>query len=265
MMIADRGKNNMPGRAVTVAEAAAHYGVSTLRIRHRLRTGALSGFHDNRNHWQVHLDTADIATSDRPLDRDALADMLVEELLEAKDRIDDQDQTIARLQALVDRQQRLLDRTVTRLESLPASPPDSALVGRLQKALDRALALLEAVAPRVDAAEARSDRLGRTLKQALALGDQAIRRAETAANHATRLDAIVERALGEAEERKKTQESAELRLVRRDQLLDRALGLVERAALRLAGDAPHGEGGMIDSVRRVVSLWGRNPRRPASG
>ncbi|HEY5208202.1 MAG TPA: hypothetical protein VIJ42_02035 [Stellaceae bacterium] len=283
-MSGDTHANDLSGRPIGVAEAAARLGISTLRVRHRLRTGALKGFRDNRGHWQVRIDGGEPAGGDQPLNRDALADMLVEELLEAKDRIDDQDVAIKRLHALVARQQDLLDRTVARLE-VTARPPTGGDGGKLKQTLDRALAMLEAAFTRQEELTARAERFrammdrslallekvapgtpmapqadGRvagTLDHAVDLADKALTRAETASHHAARLDGMLERALTIAEENSAGQQRAERRLTRHDELLERSLTLVEAAASRLVGDSA--------ARRGVFSLFGRGARRPSDG
>jgi hypothetical protein len=272
-----------PPRTVGVAEAAAHFGISTLRIRHRLRTGSLKGFRDNRGHWQVRLDGAAVSPGrDRTFDRDVLADMLVEELLEAKDRIDDQEQSIQRLRDIIERQQEIIDRTVERLGRLNAAQSEATTVQRLRKTLDRTIALLENSLDQQETANARAERframmaraielletlesngasasptvrVTETLHKAVTLGDRAVARAEISSHHAAQLDRMLERALTAAEEQVEAQKLAELRLTRRDELLERSLSLIEAATSRAI------EKRKIRS--RLFSFFSRWPRRPA--
>jgi hypothetical protein len=280
-MSGEKHGNDWSGRAVGVAEAAARLGISTLRVRHRLRTGSLKGFRDNRGHWQVRVDGPNMPGNEQPLDRDALIDMLVEELLEAKDRADEQAGAIKRLHAIIVRQQELLDRAVARLEAPSAGQADPRSADKLTKALDRALAMLETSLARQEELTVRADRFrammerslalletvapgaapadgGRmagTLEQAFGVANKALARAEASSHHAARLDGMVERALSIAEENAESQKRAEQRVARRDALLERTLGVVEGASSRLQGDGT--------SRRRVFSFLNRGPRRPA--
>jgi hypothetical protein len=249
-------------RIVGVTEAAEHFGISTLRVRHRLRTGTLKGFRDNRGHWQVRLNDGATVGTDRPLDGNALTDMLVEELLEAKDRIDEQDQVIKRLHRIVERQQKTLDQTLARLEALSAAQPTPEATERLRKTLDRLVALLEASLAQHEAANARAERfrsmmaraielletlepnaraaalrngkLSEKLGAAIDLGDRAVARAEASSDHAAHLDGMLERALAVAEQGVERQKQTELRLKTRDELLERSLSLIETAASRIS-------------------------------
>jgi hypothetical protein len=168
-MAAEMESNTPPARTVGVAEAAEHFGISTLRVRHRLRTGALKGFRDNRGHWQVRLDSEDALDGDQALDRDALADMLIEELLEAQDRVSEQEITIGRLRNIIERQQKILDGTIVRLEASSSAQTDTATVERLRKTLDRVIALLETSIGQQEAANSRSDRFRAMMARAIGL------------------------------------------------------------------------------------------------
>jgi chromosome segregation ATPase len=248
-------------RTGSVTEAASHFGISTLRVRHRLHAGSLKGFRDNRGHWQVYLDGASTPEPDRPLDGDALTDLLVEELVEANDRIDEQEAAIKRLQDIVERQQKILDRTIVRLEMRLTSQTDGQAADRVRKVLDRLLALLEtsvaqheaakaeaerframtaramemleSVEPRARAAVLRSVKLSDKLAAAVDLGDRAVERAEMSTGHATQLDNMLERALAVAEQNFEHQRMTERRLKSRDQLLERSLNLMEEAVSRV--------------------------------
>lgn len=271
-------------RIVSVPEAAEHLGISTLRVRHRLRTGLLKGFRDNRGHWQVHLDGQSSPAPDRPLDGDALTDMLVEELLEAKDRIDDQEQAINRLLAIIERQQKVLERAIARFEAPPPAQPEAEtstrvrgllerLLGlletsiaqneaadtrteRFRAVLARAVDLLEKIEPGARAAEQRTDKLGDKLAAAIDLGERAIARAEASTHHAAQLDNMLERALVAAERNAERQQQTEQRLKARDELLERSLSLIESVSSRVSGRSA--------MRRRWFALFGwREPR--ASG
>lgn len=259
--------NKGSARVLSVTEAAAHFGISTLRVRHRLRTGQLRGFRDNRGHWQVRLDD-DIpaAAEDRPLDGQALTDMLTEELIEALDRIEDQETIIARLRVVVERQQKLLERLISRLEATPApqaaaSAPE--LSDRIRDTLDRLLALLETSLQQHAAANARAERframmaraiellegiepsvraaartgkLDADLTQAIDLGDRAIKHAELTTHHAVQLDTMLDRALAVAERNVESHRLTEQKLKSRDDLLVRSFKLIEAASTQLRGN-----------------------------
>jgi len=265
-MPAETDGNIPPERTVGVAEAAEHFGISTLRIRHRLRTGALKGFRDNRGHWQVRLDRENWPEGDKALDRDALADMLIEELLEAQDRASEQEVTIERLRNIIERQQTILDGTIARLEASSSARLDTETAERLSKTLDRAIALLETSIDQQERANSRADRFrammaraidllemfepkvgamsersigaAEALDKAIDFGGRAIKHAETSSHHAARLDGMLERALAVAEQKVEAQNVTEQRLARRDELLERSLGLIETATSRAADKPP---------------------------
>lgn len=269
--------NTPPAGTVGVTEAAEHFGISTLRIRHRLRTGALKGFRDNRGHWQVRLDSENAPDGDLALDRAALADMLIEELLEAQDRVSEQEITIGRLCNIIERQQKILDGTVARLEESSSAQTDAATVERLRKTLDRVIALLDMSIGQQEAANSRADRFRATmaraielleafepkagamsersngaaqaLDKAIDLGGRAIKHAETSSHHAAQLDGMLERALAVAEQKVEAQKVTEWRLARRDDLLERSLGVIETTSARFPDRRP--------SWRRLFSLFGR--------
>lgn len=260
-MNSEVGNEDSAVRIAGVAEAAAHFGIPTLRVRHRLRTGLLRGFRDNRGHWQVYLGDAPARVEDRPLDGQALTDMLTEELLEAKDRIDDQDVAIKRLHQIVDRQQRLLERVIARFETIGAGDSDPETIERVRRTLDRLLTLLETSLRQHEAANARAERframmeraiqllesvepslretsaeglkLVSAIDQAINLGDRAMRRAEMSTSHAARLDNMLDRALAIAETNVESHKLTEERLKSRDELLERSFNLIETASERL--------------------------------
>jgi hypothetical protein len=262
-MNAETEKRDNTVRVAGVAEAAAHFGISTLRVRHRLRTGMLRGFRDNRGHWQVYLDDAPATSEDRPLDGQALTDMLTEEVLEAKDRIEDQDVAIKRLHVIVERQQRLLERLIARFESVGSGDADPETIERVRRTLDRLLTLLETSLQQHEAANARAERframmeraiqllesvepslretsaeglkLVSAIDQAMDLGDRAMRQAELSTSHAARLDNMLDRALAIAETNVETHKLTEERLKSRDELLERSFNLIETASTRLQG------------------------------
>lgn len=282
MMKTEMNDTESNPRIVGVTEAAEHFGISTLRVRHRLRTGVLKGFRDNRGHWQVLLDDVSTSVTDRPLDGNALTDMLVEELLECKDRIDEQDQVIKRLHRIVERQQKTLDHTIARLEALSAAQPTPEATERVRKTLDRLVALLEASLAQHEAANARAERfrsmmaraiellealepnaraatlrngkLSERLAEAIDFGDRAIARAEASTDHAAHLDGMLERALAVAEQGVERQKQTELRLKSRDELLERSLSLIETTSSRI--------GQQNAAKRRWFALFGwRDSRR----
>jgi uncharacterized coiled-coil protein SlyX len=209
----------------------------------------------------VRLDSEGAPDGDQSLDRDALADMLIEELLEAQDRVSEQEATIERLCNIIARQQKMLDETVARLEASTSAQTDTAAVERLRKTLDRVMALLEAslsqqeeansradrfrvmmaraielletFEPRIGAVGAtagRSDGAAQALDKAIDLGSRAIKHAESSSYHIAQLDSMLERALSVAEQKLEAQKVAEQRLVRRDELLERSLSLIESAS-----------------------------------
>jgi hypothetical protein len=264
MMKAENDRSDVAPRPVGVAEAAAHLGISTLRVRHHLKTGALKGYRDNRGHWQVRIDGGDVASGpSHELSPETLTDMLVDELLEAKDRIDEQDQAIDRLRGIVERQQKLLDRTLARLEALSAATPGTDTADRLRNTLDRVIALLETSLQQHEAANARAERFrgmmeraiqllekvepeartaaahdGRiagALDKAMDVGAKAVEHAEISTHHAAQLDGMLERALAVAEHNVQTQNETERRLAGRDALLERSFALIEQASARGRG------------------------------
>jgi len=259
--------NTETARALSVVEAAAHFGISTLRVRHRLRTGQLRGFRDNRGHWQVRLDDhIPAAEQDRPLDGQALTDMLTEELIEANDRIEDQEAIIKRLGVVVERQQKLLERIISQLETAPspqaaAAAPESS--DRIRVTLDRLLALLETSLQQHEAANARAERframmaraielleemepnvraaaragkLDADLTQAIDLGDRALKHAELTTHHAAQLDTMLDRALAVAESNVENRRLTEQKLKKRDELLERSFNLIEAVSTQVRGN-----------------------------
>lgn len=281
-----------PTLAVSVADAASHLGISTLRVRHRLRTGTLKGFCDNRGHWQVYLDTAPTSEPERPLDGSALTDMLVEELLEANDRIAEQDAAIKRLHGIVDRQQQTLDRIIGRLETLTASEAKPERAERVRSTLKGLVELLEVVLARYAAAKADAGRframtvraiellegvelgrrrnveLGDRLAAAIDVGTRAIERAELSTCHAMQLDMTLERVLALAEQNAERHRLTDQRLKRRDELLERSLAVMEAASQRL-GDCGFMRrlqvalrGKMTSAPRTNDGASGQSLRRP---
>lgn len=260
-MNAETEDRSSTARAAGVTEAATHFGISTLRVRHRLRTGLLRGFRDNRGHWQVYLDDVPTGAEDRPLDGQALTDMLTDELLEAKDRIEDQDLAIKRLHRLVERQQKILEHVIARFETISTSETDPDTIERVRKTLDRlltllletslrqhetanaraerframmeqAIQLLETIEPGMRLATAESQKLASTLDQAINLGDRATRQAELSTTHAARLDSMLDQALAVAETNVESHKLTEEWLKSRDELLERSFNLIEAASVR---------------------------------
>lgn len=160
---------------VSVAEAAARLGLSTLKVRAHLHAGHLSGFRDNRGHWHVRLDVAALPTLTGAADDRQIIDLLLEEVLELRDQSAGQEETIARLAALVEKQQAMLERALAARE---AARPDDAL----QPALTRALALAEQALTRAEAERARAEQRIRArdvlLERALGLMESMLREAE---------------------------------------------------------------------------------------
>lgn len=280
-MNAETEDRSSAARVAGVTEAAAYFGISTLRVRHRLRTGLLRGFRDNRGHWQVYLDAIPDNGKDRPLDDQALTDMLTEELLEAKDRIEDQDTAIERLHRLVERQQKILEHVIARFETIGTSEtaPDTiervrktldrlltllletslrqheaanARAGRFRAMMERAIQLLEAVEPSMRLATAESQKLaGTPLDQAIDLGDRATRQAELSTTHAARLDSMLDRALAVAETNVESHKMTEEWLKSRDELLERSFNLIEAASVRLQNSRTQKRGLLAFLSRRT--------------
>ena len=175
----------MDGRdAVSVAEAAAQLGLSTLKVRAHLHAGHLAGFRDNRGHWRVRLDGAALPPLQGAADERQINDLLLEELLELRDQHAAQEEAIGRLASLVERQQGLLEREVAERE---ADRGDA-----LQPALTRALAVAEQALTRAEAEKARAEQRiqarDELLERALGLMENMLREAEAPRHERRGLD-----------------------------------------------------------------------------
>ena len=137
--------------AVSVAEAAAGLGVSTLRVRAHLRAGTLAGYRDNHGHWRVRLDGAALPALAGTADEAAITELLIEELLELRDAQAETAETAARLRQVIERQQDLLDRALTLHEAGKPASDEAPLA-----TLDRAVGLAERAVLRAEADSAQA-------------------------------------------------------------------------------------------------------------
>jgi len=246
---------------ISVREAAERLGISSVRVRHYLRVGRLAGFRDNRGHWRIATPlisvedlragpTIDISAADA-------ADLLVDEIIELKDLLTERDGQLARLGALVERQQVALE-DAARIAGKERNERNSseARVAQLSEALSRALALsdeavarlrtteddnaklradlaqradeLAAALARIDTAEEQKRALGGTLDRALGLLDSSAAQIERGNETRQQLDGLLSDAVQRIEKLVEEKAAATDLLARREAALDRALKLLER-------------------------------------
>ncbi|HET9018550.1 MAG TPA: hypothetical protein VFN46_03130 [Acetobacteraceae bacterium] len=174
--------------AMSVAEAAAQLGMSTLRLRAHLHAGHLDAYRDNRGQWRVHLDGRALPALPEAPDERRINELLVEELLELREAQAAQEETIGRLTALAQRQQELLARAVERAEA------NDAAAG---PALERALRLAEQAVSRAEAETARAEGRIRArdalLERALRLLEGLVREVESPRPERGLLDRLLRR------------------------------------------------------------------------
>jgi DNA repair exonuclease SbcCD ATPase subunit len=198
---------------ISVGEAAERLGISSVRVRHYLRVGRLAGFRDNRGHWRIATPlvsaaelkagpTIDISAADA-------ADLLVDEILELKDLLAERDHQVARLGALIERQQQALE--------------------------DAARQAAERCAER-DAARERLEQLSRALDRALEMSEQALAKSAEQERENERLQALLARTTARFEDTLKRLEGAEGQNQGLLTTLDRGLDLLDRTTARLALD-----------------------------
>ena len=138
---------------LSLDEAAPRLGVSRLRLREAIAAGALTARRDNHGFWRVSLD--DEAGAMRRIatvraEPHELVELLFDEIEEMTVRLSEQDEDVARLMSVVERQQGLLDRALRRAEDddsadMPASAERlAALQERSHVLIGRAVSELEA-------------------------------------------------------------------------------------------------------------------------
>jgi excisionase family DNA binding protein len=139
-------------RLLRVAEAAQELGVSRLRIRQMIAEGRVAALRDNEGHWRVRLlDTS--GHEPDPYKQADPVDLLLDELLEAEWLARQREDENARLRALVERQQSVLQRSLDALDAEVARREEAAeradraelQVGRATGLAERMLAQLEAL------------------------------------------------------------------------------------------------------------------------
>ncbi len=129
---------------LTVEEAAERLGVSSVRVRLWIREKRVEATLDNRGCWRVRLDHDPRDVPPVPISSsDAAVDILIDEIMELRQALAEQKQASERLQVLVERQQEVLERAVTRAETDRAARQDAKaksdrLEGGLQRAMDLA-------------------------------------------------------------------------------------------------------------------------------
>ena len=172
--------------AMSVADAAAQLGMSTLRLRAHLHAGHLDAYRDNRGQWRVHLDGRALPALPESPDERRINELLVEELLELREAQAAQEETIGRLTALAQRQQELLARAVDQAEAAETGP-----------ALERALRLAEQAVSRAEAETARAEGRIRArdalLERALRLLEGLVREVESPRPERGLLDRLLRR------------------------------------------------------------------------
>lgn len=130
-------------RALSVAEAAERLGVSTLRVRQFVAEGRLVGLRDNTGRLRV------IVPPDGPGPRrhaaEDAAELLLDEILELRHERSEAAVDTARLVALVERQQSLLDSAAATIEAADRRAlTHEGQTARALSLLERALAQAEA-------------------------------------------------------------------------------------------------------------------------
>jgi tetratricopeptide (TPR) repeat protein len=219
----------------------------------------------------------------------------MDEILEMRDRIGEQNDLIALLQTIIERQDSNLEASITKLEAAhSAAIPENgngrltatleralalseqAVAGReqseaaalrLQGDLDRALVLLEGAAARIEALDGAGRSLERTLDRTLGLLGQAVGRAETAQAETARLEKILDRSLGRLEASANSAEASAGIIAKRGEILDRAFRLLDAALPVSPIAAPAPESAPLSWWRRSLQRLGPGLqlfRRPIS-
>ena len=133
-------------------EAARRLGVSRLRLREAIAAGALAARRDNHGFWRVSLDDEAGAMQRIATVRaqpHELVELLFDEIEEMTVRLSEQDEDVARLMSVVERQQALLDRALRRAEEgdsadmLASAERLAALQERSHALIGRAMSELE--------------------------------------------------------------------------------------------------------------------------
>jgi excisionase family DNA binding protein len=137
---------------LSLDEAARRLGVSRLRVREAIAAGALPARRDNHGFWRISLEHAPDAPARLAGARVApqqLVELLFDEIEEMSALLGERSEDVAKLAAIVERQQTLMERMLRLAENAgPAEDgvPDDRLATlheRSQGVLDRALAQLE--------------------------------------------------------------------------------------------------------------------------
>jgi len=246
---------------ISVREAAERLGISSVRVRHYLRVGRLAGFRDNRGHWRIStpLTSVDELRAGPTIDISAAdaADLLVDEIIELKDILAERDGQLARMGALLERQQGALEDAARiagkeRTERRAAE----ARIAQLSDALSRALAVSEEAltkaaraedmnaalradlshtsnelartVERLNQAEAQNKSLGQTLERALELLDASTARLALVKESRERVDGFLAESVQQVEALNTEKAAAAELLARREAALERALKLLER-------------------------------------
>jgi hypothetical protein len=176
---------------LSLDEAAAHWGVSRLRIREAIAAGALRAQRDNHGFWRVYADgRSDLA--DISVTSEKLLETMFDEIEELTSALEDRRQEVDRLAAVAARQQALLDRALTIAESAPPSGDIqrlAALSERSHHLLDGALASLE---QRDAALQQMNGLMQRALDTTAGLDAEVARQRETSDKQRALLDRVFE-------------------------------------------------------------------------
>ena len=176
---------------LSLDEAAARWGVSRLRVREAIAAGALSAQRDNRGFWRVRAENAvDFAALRPPPEK--LIEVLFDEIEELGGALDERRQEVARLAAVAEKQQALIERALSLAEA-PAAGGDverlAALNERAQALTGRALASLE---NREQSLQQMSGLMERALGTVAGLDAEVSRQRETSEKQRALLDRLFE-------------------------------------------------------------------------
>lgn len=212
---------------LSLDEAARRLGVSRIRLREAIANDAISARRDNRGFWRVSLPEGAAATmgriGEKRADPSRLIELLFDEIEDLNALLNDHTDGEARMAALIERQQAMLDRALSFAERPATSAQEIERIAALH---DRSQRLIEQTLDKIEARDAEVSRLTDLMDRALA----------TVAG----LDAEVTRR-GEV-------------AVKQQALLARVLQLAETSLERI--------GGAVSSRGSFRRLLGRMNRRP---
>jgi len=219
-------KNELSFQFMPVGEAAAHLGISRLRLREAIARGVVPARRDNEGRMRVDLSAApeDLSggAAEPDVDPAALLDSLFDEVEELQAQLGTRDDEISRMETLLGRQAEALDRAG---EALEASEKNSV---RFAELLEGAFALLKAQTELREAGADAADlsKLDAMLARSFGLLDGMADELQTSREDNARLAALLARAMTLAET---TDTVSRTEVAGLTQAADKAMALLERA------------------------------------